>query len=161
MKTLKRQTLKKGKANMPINLDFGPEATSGGLPDEGTYDVICSGCEYLEAKAEGKYPQLKWEFKISEGKYAETAFPISYWTSLSPNARYYLQQFLEALTRKAWDQDNMTIDPKDMPGRTAMAVIVHKPYTDKKTNQEKIGLSIETLLPADSNGDTPGYRSFG
>lgn len=144
---------------MPINLDFGPEATSGAMPPEGEYAVICSGCEYVPAKGEGKFPQLKWEFKISDGPYAETAFPINHWTSLSPKARYFLQQFLEALTRKAWDGDNMELDPKDMPGRTAKAIIVHNPYTGND-GKEKMGMKIDTLLPSDGDGTPGGFRSF-
>lgn len=142
----------------PIPLDFGPESTSGTLPPEGEYEMICSSCEFVQAKSADKFPYLKWEFKISDGEFADKTFPISHITSLSPNSRYFLQQFLQALTQDSWDEDAMDFDPTDMPGHVAKAIIYHQPYT-AKDGTEKMGLKISALLPAGDTGND--FKTFG
>lgn len=141
---------------MPINLDFGSDAVSGALPPEGEYEVQCTKCEFFPAKSADKYPYLRWEFSITNAAYAKT-FPISHITSLSPNSRYFLQQFLEALTQTSWNDDNMELDPQDMVGYCAKALIIHQPYTSTKDNTEKIGLKITALLPAEDKD----FKTFG
>lgn len=143
---------------MPINLDFGPDAVAGALPPEDEYEVQCTKCEFVEAKSADKFPYLRWEFIISDGPHAAKTFPISHITSLSPNSRYFLQQFLEALTQSSWNDDNMELDPQDMPGHIAKAIIIHQPYTSTKDGTEKMGLKISALLPATESKD---YKTFG
>lgn len=128
-----------------IDLNFGgvDGASNFDLP-EGEYILVCNEVEVKEGKAA---PYLNMKFSVADGEHeGKWVFHIA---SLGEKSRGFLQEMLEALTGVSWRNDNMSLDPNDLPGLTAKANVYQEAYTDNQ-GRPKMASKVKSWIPKNS-----------
>ena|SRR5436190_23996061 len=138
---------------MTIPLDF---SDVGGVPDEGIYRLRVSDVEIKPTKDKPENKNLVLEFTIVE-PIEWMNFKIWDNVSLTPQARWRLQQVLEAITGEEWREDNMSLDPRDLLGQEFEAGVFHSDYQGRKIPKVKdyFKAEPEATWEKPSSGDEP------
>lgn len=106
------------------------------LPPEGEYVVNIAAVRLNRKKnaTAEDFPYLEFHYGIMSrsdgGEMSEELIghDIMDICSLNPTARWKLKGVLEAFTCKDWGEKQMTVNPNDLLGLEAIAVIVHESY---------------------------------
>lgn len=145
-----------------MELDFGD--VKSGPPDEGIYTLRVSDVEVRPTKNNPENKNLNFEYTIVE---PEEWMNWKVWdnVSLTPQARWRLQQVLEAITGEEWREDSMTLDPRDLLGKEFQASLMHNLYEGRKNAkikdyfgpevQPESGFDATTLFDTPSSEEEP------
>lgn len=108
-----------------MELDFGD--VKSGAPDEGIYLLRVSDVQVKPTQNKPENKNLNFEYTIVE---PEDWAGWKVWdnVSLTPQARWRLQQVLEAITGEEWRSDSMQLDPRDLLGNEFSASLMHNLY---------------------------------
>lgn len=141
-----------------LELDFGD--VKSGAPDEGIYLLRVSDVQIKPTKDKPENKNLVFEYTISE---PEEWMNWKIWdnVSLTPQARWRLQQVLEAITGEDWRQDSMQLDPRDLLGKEFSASLMHTLYEGRTIAKVKdyfgpdkpLSESIDSLFSSSSSSD--------
>lgn len=121
---------------MAIKLDMG---SVKGVQDPGMYTLRLADCRIVEKVDDNgdnaDYISARWEVLLPE----EWIGSPSVWSnhSLKPQARYFLKNWLEALTQQEWGDDDMELEEDSLVNLTVCASIVHREYNGKVTANVK------------------------
>lgn len=114
-----------------INLDFGEDTVGGGLLPEGMVILQVADVEVKDKKDDPSSQYLSFRMKPVFPEDVANCRPVFHISSLKPEARWALKDTLEAITGMDWDQDGMSLDPRDLLGLLVQATIVHETYNNK------------------------------
>lgn len=145
---------------MPLDLNFGGKDDDDGFPivEEGVYELRVRDVEVRTNKAKtGQY--LRFTYDILDEPYVSKKMRLWDNRSLSPTAKRFLRDTLEAITKEPWRDDNMSLDPKDLVGLNVKGIVVHETYEDTNVpegdpNRTKITPRIKEYLPSDVEPET-------
>lgn len=116
-----------------INLDFGGvEPKTFEVIPEGRYLLQVDGPPKKKVTSNGN-DQLSVMLRVVEPEEFSGRVVWDNWMLL-PQNRWYMQMALEALTGEQWRGDNMKLNPKDLPGLMAWAVVTVDTYKGKEKN---------------------------
>jgi hypothetical protein len=112
---------------MPFKLNMSDVK---GVPDPGMYVLQLEDIRYVEKKTEAgensDYLNCRW--RIMEPENWVGAPPVWSIHSLTPQSRYFLKNWLEALTGQEWADDDMELDENELVGLFINATLVHDEY---------------------------------
>ena len=111
-----------------MELDFGD--VKSGAPPEGMYRLRVADVQIKPTKDKPENKNLSIEFDIVE---PDEWIGWKVWDScsLTPQARWRLQQVLEGITGEDWREDSMQLDPRDLLGKEVEVSLFHKLYEGK------------------------------
>ena len=126
-----------------LELDFGD--VKSGAPAEGVYKLRVSDVQIKPTKDKPENKNLNLEYTIDE---PEEWAGWKVWdnVSLTPQARWRLQQVLEAITGEEWRDDSMQLDPRDLLGKEFEASLIHSTYEGKTNAKVKDYFQAEKPL---------------
>ena len=117
---------------MGIDLDFGDVGGFEPMPD-GNYLLRVADAPVKENKAkDGSMIVLELDV-VEPEEYVGRKVWLN--VSLKPQARWKLQEVLEAITQKEWRDDNMTLDPIDLLGELVMGEVFSEEYNGRINNK--------------------------
>ena len=129
-----------------ISADFSTVKTGEVLP-EGDYELIVDEVEEVEPREKGKYPYLKWTFKVADGENEGRKLFDN--TSLAPAALWRLRALLVALGFTV-PKGTMEVDLDELPGTRCAAAVIHEKYEGKNKAR------ISEFYPSRSGDDADG-----
>ena len=111
------------------------EQQMSGLPAEGWYDVVVKDCQPGKGKKEPHYDYLRFTFECD-------FFTRDEWVTFTPKTLPNVKAKLLILGVEI-PQGKFKIEEATMIGRKCQIYVVHKPYFDTATNEQKMGLDIK------------------
>lgn len=108
------------------------------------YAAVVESVEFVEAKDEEHYPQLKIVYTITEdGEYLGKK--VSQWLSFSPKSTFWMKSFFDAfgitdsLSELVVDEDTQVVTKPNLEGSVvAIKVLVQPHYQDRTRKVNKI-----------------------
>jgi hypothetical protein len=130
------------------------------------YSAVVEGLEYIEAKSEDKFPQLKALYTITEDGELQGR-NIGQWLSFSPKSLFRMKAFFDAfgaeVSELVVDEDTLNVTSPDISGAVVqIKVLVQPHYLDKsrKVNKiEKAPVVSSTPAKPKAAGVRPGSRT--
>lgn len=110
-----------------IELNFGGVGSFEAI-EEDYYDIRCVEAEVKPNKAKDGM-NLAMTFEIINHPQHEGR-KLFHTQSLKENSLWRAKEVLEALTGESWEEDNMELDPSDLPGLTCRVFVVQDLHYD-------------------------------
>ena len=106
------------------------------IPPEGEYYVHITSVKLNKKKnaTAEDFPYLEFHYALDMRVDGETiaeelvGYDVMDISTLNPTGRWKLKSVLEAFTCEAWGDKQMTINPEELIGLNAIAMIVHETY---------------------------------
>lgn len=108
----------------------------------GVYSAVVEGLDFIEAKDEDHYPQLKVTYTLTEDGELQGK-KVSQWLSFSPKSTFWMKQFFDAfqveLSQLVVDEDtNVVTEPDLSDAVVTIKVLVVPHYQDRTRKVNKI-----------------------
>lgn len=126
---------------MGLNLSFGDVQGFEPIPG-GMYTLKIADCPVRENKAKDG-EMIVFEFDVQDEEYEGRKVWLN--VSLKPQARWKLQEVLEAITQKEWREDDMDLDLEDLLGELVTGEIFIDEYNGRLNNK------VNRLYPYEGN----------
>lgn len=120
-----------------LDLNFGDVEPPKPLPD-GTYEFSVAKIEVKDTKgSDGTKKYLNFQFNCVDDNVENLAKvpPVFDIASLEPNARWKVQQVLEAITGQFWREDGMNLDLEDLLGERVTLTVTTDSYNGQPRNK--------------------------
>jgi hypothetical protein len=112
-------------------LNFGPDSVGGGLLPEGPVILQVSGAVVKKKKDDPTREYIQWTLKPVFPEEVANCRPVFHINSTELESRWALKDDLEAITGEVYEEDDMSLELKDIIGCLVGANIVHEMYQNK------------------------------
>lgn len=138
------------------------------IPPEGEYYVHITSVKLNKKKnaTAEDFPYLEFHYALDMRVDGETiaeelvGYDVMDISTLNPTGRWKLKSVLEAFTCEAWGDKQMTINPEELIGLNAIAMIVHETYNGVQRAKPSRVYNPEFVPPV-KDEDVPSQDIWG